>query len=214
MRFEVSSGWHFVLHGRPLPRVLNTVLNVRLQGTRTAVHGTPHWGTIGSPPWLGNTVGCVRGGACDRLSDDEMHDQQHHDHVMAVNRIDLQVAETTPQPFLDANEGEEVLKKDESRVRCQVLRFESDIQTQPGFTTNIGSAMFHLRGLRFIWYFSVSQRLLYQSRRPHIFSLYAFSSQTTQYGIAEIQGHLCAWLNLTGGELDPHATLTRMPYVL
>ena len=45
------------------------------------------------------------------VSDDEMHDQQHHDHVMAVNRIDLQVAETTPQPFLDANEGEEVLKK-------------------------------------------------------------------------------------------------------
>ena len=90
----------------------------------------------------------------------------------------------------------------------------SEVQTQPGFTTNIGSAMFHLRGLRFIWYFSVSQRLLYQSRRPHFFSLYAFSSQTTQYGFTEIHGYLCAWLNLTGGELDPHATLARMPYVL
>ena len=63
-------------------------------------------------------------------------------------------------------------------------------------------------------YFSVWQRLLYQSRRPHFFSLYTFSSQTTQYGFAEIHGHLCAWLNLTGGELDPHDTLVRMPYVL
>ena len=148
------------------------------------------------------------------VSDDEMHDQQHHHHVVTVNRIGLHVAETSPQPFLDANEGEKVLKKNESRVRCEILRFESDIQTQSGFTTNIGSAMFHLRGLRFIWYFSVWQRLLYQSRRPHFFSLYTFSSQTTQYGFAEIHGHLCAWLNLTGGELDPHDTLVRMPYVL
>ena len=36
---------------------------------------------------------------------------------------------------------------------------------------------------------------------PHFFSLYTFSSQTTQYRFAEIHGHLCAWLNLTGGEL-------------
>ena len=67
MRFEVSRDWHFVLHGRPLPRDLDTVLNVRLQGTRTAVYGPPHWRTIVSPPWLGNTAGCVRGGTCDRL---------------------------------------------------------------------------------------------------------------------------------------------------
>ena len=49
------------------PRDVNTVLNVRLQGTRTAVYGPPIWGAIGSLPWLGNTAGCVRGGTCDRL---------------------------------------------------------------------------------------------------------------------------------------------------
>ena len=64
------------------------------------------------------------------VSDDQMHDQQHHDHVMAVNRIALQVAETSPQPFFDADEGEEVLKDDESRIRCQALRFESDVEAQ------------------------------------------------------------------------------------
>ena len=30
------------------------------------------------------------------VSDDQVHDQQHHDHVVAVNRIALQVAETSP----------------------------------------------------------------------------------------------------------------------
>ena len=86
------------------------------------------------------------------VSDDQVHDQQHHDHVMAVNRIALQVAETSPQPFFDADEGEEVLKDDESRIRCQALRFESDVEAQLGFTSNVGSAMLHLRGLRFVWY--------------------------------------------------------------
>ena len=85
------------------------------------------------------------------VSDDQMHDQQHHDHMMAVNRIGLQVAETSPQPFFDADEREEVLKDDESRIRCQALLFESDVETQFGFTSNVGSAMLHLRGLRFVW---------------------------------------------------------------
>ena len=86
------------------------------------------------------------------VSDNQVHDQQHHDRVIAVNRITLQVAETSPQPFFDADEREEALKDNESRVRCQALRFESDVEAQPSFTSNIGSAMFHLRGLRFVWY--------------------------------------------------------------
>ena len=49
------------------------------------------------------------------MSDDEMHDQQHHHDVVAVNRIGFQVAEASPQPFLDANEREEVLKENQSR---------------------------------------------------------------------------------------------------
>ena len=45
-----------------------------------------------------------------------------------------------------------MLEDDESRVRCQALRLESDIEDRPGFTSNVGSAMLHLRGLRFVWY--------------------------------------------------------------
>ncbi len=40
------------------------------------------------------------------------------------------MAEASPQPFFDADEGEEVLEDDESRVRCQALRFESDVEAQ------------------------------------------------------------------------------------
>ena len=94
------------------------------------------------------------------MSDDQVHDQQHHDHVMAVNGIGLQMAETSPQPFFDADEGEEVLEDDESRVRCQALRFESDIEARLGFTSNVGSAMLHLRGLRFVWYVVVATTIV------------------------------------------------------
>lgn len=72
--------------------------------------------------------------------------------MVVVNRIALQMAETSPQPFSDADKREEVLKDDESRVRCQTLRFESDAEAHLGFTSNVGSAMLHLRGLRFVWY--------------------------------------------------------------
>ena len=71
---------------------------------------------------------------------------------MAVNGIGLQMAEASPQPFFDADEGEEVLEDDEARIRCQALRFESDVEAQLGFTSNVGSAMLHLRGLRFAGY--------------------------------------------------------------
>ena len=94
------------------------------------------------------------------VSDDQVHDQQHHDHVVTVDRIVLQVAETSPQPFFDADEGEEVLEDDESRVRCQALRLESDIEARFGFTSNVGSAMLHLRGLRFVWYVVVATTIV------------------------------------------------------
>ncbi len=71
---------------------------------------------------------------------------------MAVNRAHLQVAKTSPQPFLDAYQGEEVLKEDKTRVRRQVLRFESNIQSGPGFTSNSCFAMFHVSDLRLDWY--------------------------------------------------------------
>jgi len=71
---------------------------------------------------------------------------------MAVNRAHLQVAKTSPQPFLDAYQGEEVLKEDKTRVRSQVLWFEPNIQGGPGFTSNSCFAMFHVSGLRLDWY--------------------------------------------------------------
>ena len=78
------------------------------------------------------------------MSDDEMHDQQHHHDVVGVDRIGLEVAEASPQPLLDANEGEEVLKENESRIRRQILCLESDLHAQRGFTANLGFAKFHV----------------------------------------------------------------------
>ena len=45
------------------------------------------------------------------MSDDQVHDQQHHDHVMTVNGIGPQVAGASPQPFPGAEEGEEMLEE-------------------------------------------------------------------------------------------------------
>ena len=87
------------------------------------------------------------------VANDQMHDQQHQDGVMALNRAHLQVAKTSPQPLLDADQGEEVLKEDKTRVRSQVLRFESNLQSGPRFTSDVCLAMFHLSGLRSDWYF-------------------------------------------------------------
>ena len=86
------------------------------------------------------------------VSDDQMHDQQHHDHVAAVNGIGSQVTEAPPQPFPDVEAGEKVLEDDESRIGCEALRFESDVETRPDFTSNIGIAILHPHGLRFAWY--------------------------------------------------------------
>ena len=38
-----------------------------LHGTRTAVHGTRNWGSIGLHRWVGSTAGCDWGETCDRL---------------------------------------------------------------------------------------------------------------------------------------------------
>jgi hypothetical protein len=82
-----------------------------------------------------------------------MHNQQQHDHVMAVDWAHLQVAKTAPQPLLDTDQREEVLKENQARVRGQVLRFESNLQSGPSFTSNLCLAMFHFSGLRFDWCF-------------------------------------------------------------
>jgi hypothetical protein len=71
---------------------------------------------------------------------------------MAINRAELQVTETSPQPFFESYAWKEVLKEDKSGIRCQIMRFESDINGSSGFTLNIGSAMFHISGFRFGWY--------------------------------------------------------------
>ena len=70
---------------------------------------------------------------------------------MAVNRAHLQVAKTAPKPLLEANHRKEVLKQDKARVRSQILRFESNIQSGSGFTSDICLAMFHVSGLRRDW---------------------------------------------------------------
>jgi hypothetical protein len=72
--------------------------------------------------------------------------------VMTVYQAPLQMAKTSPQSLLEADQGEEVLKQDKARVRRQVLRFESNLQSGPGFTSNIRFAMFHVGGLRLDWY--------------------------------------------------------------
>ena len=50
------------------------------------------------------------------MSDDRVHDRQHHDNVMVVNGIGPQMAEASPRPFPDAEEGEEVPEDDGSRI--------------------------------------------------------------------------------------------------
>ena len=87
--------------------------------------------------------------------------------MVGVDGVGLQVAEASPQPFLDANDGEEVLKENEARVRCQVLPLESEFHTRFGFTSNVGFAKFHSRGLRCAWYVLFWRTLVYQPRRPH-----------------------------------------------
>ena len=70
---------------------------------------------------------------------------------MAVNRAALQVAKTSPQSLLYADQAEKVLKQNKTRVRGQILRFEANIKSGPGFTSNSGFAMFHLSGLLLDW---------------------------------------------------------------
>ena len=162
------------------------------------------------------------------MSDDEMNDQQHHHDVVGVNRIGFQVAEASPQPLLDANEREEVLKENQSRVRCQILRLEPKLHAQRGFTPNIGSAKFHACGLRFIWYMSVWRRRLYQSRRPLFLSCIVSArrnavpdspiprfpdSPIPRFPDSPIPGHLSLWFGFTVGEPGLHATWARKPHV-
>jgi hypothetical protein len=70
---------------------------------------------------------------------------------MTVYQALLQMAKISPQPLLEADQAEEVLKQDKARVRPQVLRFESNLQSGPGFTSNSRFAMFHVSGLRLDW---------------------------------------------------------------
>jgi hypothetical protein len=71
------------------------------------------------------------------VHNDQMRDQQHDELVMAVYRAPFQITKTSPQSLLDTYAVEEVLKEDTARVQRQVLRFESNLQSGPGFTSNI-----------------------------------------------------------------------------
>lgn len=137
-----------------------------------------------------------------------MHDQQHQDDVMAINRAHLQVAKTSPQSLLDADQGEEVLKQDKARVRGQVLRFESNIQRGPGFTSNIGFAMFHLSGLRLDWHV-VLVNVHCTNRETTFYHSCALTSHLAQCACSNNRATLLLWLNLTGSELKLHAVLAR-----
>ena len=73
-------------------------------------------------------------------------------------------------------------KTDESRIRCQALRFESDVEAQLDFTSNVGSAMLHLRGLHFVWYIVVPTTIVPASETT--FLSVASVSQMTPYDFA------------------------------
>ena len=86
------------------------------------------------------------------MTNDQMHDQQHHDHVVAINPAPIQMAKTTPQSFLEADLSEEMLKQNKPRVRGQVLRLKAHIQIRSRFTSNSRLAMFHVSGLCRDWH--------------------------------------------------------------
>ena len=141
------------------------------------------------------------------VANDQMHDQQHQDHVMAVNRAHLQVAKTSPQPLLDAYQGEEVLKQDKTRVRSQVLRLESNLQSGPGFTSNSCFAMFHVSGLRIDCHV-VLVNVLCTNQETTFYVSCALASPLAQCARSKTGTTLLLWLNLTGSELKPHAVLS------
>jgi hypothetical protein len=137
-----------------------------------------------------------------------MYHQQHHDHVMAVNRAALQVAKTSLQSLLDADQAEKVLKQDKTRVGGQVLRFESNIQSGPGFTSNSGFAMFHLGGLLLDWHVVFVNVHCTNPETTFRFSC-ALVSQLAQYASSNDGATLLLWLNPTASELNPHVVLSR-----
>ena len=84
------------------------------------------------------------------VSDNQMHNQQHQHDMVAVDRAHLEVEKTAPQSFLDADQGEEVLKENQAGVGSQILWFESNLQGGSCFTSNRCLAMFHISGLSVI----------------------------------------------------------------
>jgi hypothetical protein len=85
-------------------------------------------------------------------ANDQMYNKQHQNDVMTINLADLQVTETSLQPFLESYTWKEALKEKETGIRNQILRFEYDFNGCSGFTLNIGFALFHISGFRFGWY--------------------------------------------------------------
>jgi hypothetical protein len=141
------------------------------------------------------------------VSDNQMHDQQHHDQVMTIDRTVLQMTEASPQPLLRADSGEEVLKENQARVRSQILRFESNIQSGSGFTSDICFAMFHFSGLRLDGYIVFVDEYCTNSETTFYIFFCAFLSQIEQRAPSHLVGPSGVWLNLTESELKPCTVL-------
>lgn len=97
-----------------------------------------------------------------------------------------------------------MLIDDKPRVGSQALRFESNIQSGPGFTSNSCLAMFHFSGLRFDWYVVLVDDYC---TNPETTFLCLLHPRLTARAIPfeERRDYSPMWLNLTGSELKLHA---------
>lgn len=125
--------------------------------------------------------------------------------MVSVNRICLQVTKTSPQLFFEPYVREEALKKNQTLVRGQVLRLESNIQSGSGFTSNCGFAMFHISGFPVGWYVVLVN--VYCTNAETTFLFYVCMSMKGSMYSAFQDGDIPTWLNFTRSELKPHAVL-------
>ena len=72
-----------------------------------------------------------------------MHDQQHHDDVVAIDGTDFEMSKATAQAFFEPKLGKEMLEHNETGVGSQGLGFESQCHRRGGFTDDASLAMFH-----------------------------------------------------------------------
>ncbi len=99
-------------------------------------------GEAQQPPEEG-VVAVVAGIAELAIAQEQVHDEQEDDEVVAEDRRDVQVAEAGAQAVLELQAAQEGLQEDEAAVGGQGLLLEAEGGEFVDFAMDRGSAMFH-----------------------------------------------------------------------